>query len=143
MNSAKDEIKKALSRRVIPELRRLEFKGTFPHFRRVSNGKLNLFTFQFDKYGGGFIIEIANCNLEGYTTSWGREIKPNKITVYDLPKRKRIYANVKSDDTSTDNWYRYDRTSLEEFINIYESICDDVLSNMGFVEDYWGNGEIN
>ncbi len=143
MNSQKDEMKWALSQRVIPELRKLQFKGTFPHFRRIFEERLNLLTFQFDKYGGGFIIEIANCDAKGFTTSWGKEISLNKLTVYDLFKRKRIYSDVASNDSSTDNWYRYDRTSLKEFINIYDSICDEVLENLTLAEDYWRNGDLN
>ncbi len=81
--------KLTLSQIVIPELRKLQFKGTFPHFRRVSDRKLNLLTFQFDKYGGGFIIEIANCDAKGFTTHWEKEIPPN-ITVC-FRKRKCRY----------------------------------------------------
>jgi len=143
MITGKDEMKKALAKKVIPELRKLNFTGSFPHFRRSFEGKLNLINFQFDKYGGGFIIEVANCKADGYITSWGQTIKPNKLTVYDLNKRKRIHANPKLTDTSRDNWYRYDSTSLKELINVYESICDDVLSNMTIAIDYWKNGEVN
>lgn len=143
MDTPKDEMKLALNQIVIPELRKLQFKGTFPHFRRILDGKLNLLTFQFDKYGGGFIIEIANCDANGFTTHWGKEIPPTKLTVYDLSKRKRIYADIKSADTSINNWYRYDRTSLNQIINIYQSICNEILDNLNFAENYWRDGEVN
>jgi hypothetical protein len=143
MSLEKDKMIEALNQKVIFELRKLNFKGTFPHFRRISDGKLNVITFQFDKYGGGFVINIANCRPDGYTTPWGKEIRPNKLTVYDLPKRHRIKPNLSSTDSTTDSWYRYDMISLNEFINIYESICEDVLSDLEFAKSYWENGESN
>jgi hypothetical protein len=143
MKSDRDEMQNILNQRIVPELRKLQFKGTFPHYRRVGVDRINLLTFQFDKYGGGFIIEIANCKLGEYTTSWAKIIKPNKLTVFDLNKRKRIYSDMGSGDTSMDNWYRYDRTSLKEIINIYESVSDEVLANLVYITQYWLNGELN
>ena len=143
MSAEKDKMVAALKEKVVPRLKLLGFKGSFPHFRRILNGRLNLLSFQFDKWRGGFIIEIANCNPSGITTPWGKEIKANKVTVYDLFERKRIYADMTRDNGSIDNWYRYDRTSLNDYINVYESLCDDVLNNMSFALEYWGNGKMN
>jgi hypothetical protein len=28
-------------------------------------------TFQFDRHGGGFVIEIGQCPADGCTTHWG------------------------------------------------------------------------
>lgn len=138
MTSEKDQMKIALSQIVVPELRILRFKGTFPHFRRLSDDRLNLLSFQFNKYGGSFVIEIANCKPEGYTTSWGKKILPNKLTVFDLYKRERL-----DPQTSPDKWYHYDLISLKEVINIYESISNEVLSKLDIAKDYWLNGEMN
>jgi hypothetical protein len=50
---------KKLNDIVVPVLRQSNFKGSFPHFRRVTAERTNLLTFQFDRSGGGFVIEIA------------------------------------------------------------------------------------
>jgi hypothetical protein len=50
---------KALKGRVIPTLRQAGFTGSFPHFRRIQGERTDLITFQFDKWGGGFVIEIG------------------------------------------------------------------------------------
>nr|WP_268888411.1 DUF4304 domain-containing protein [Heyndrickxia shackletonii] len=39
----------ALKKIVVPELRERGFKGSFPHFRRIFENKIDLITFQFDK----------------------------------------------------------------------------------------------
>ena len=87
-NSSGKEMIKYLSELVIPVLRRKGFKGSFPHFRRLTSDRINLLTFQFDKYGRGFVIEIANCKVTGFTTYWGEKIQPNKLTAHDLVNRK-------------------------------------------------------
>lgn len=58
------ELKKAVVQEIkaiiVPELRRLGFKGSFPHFRRIyDDGRVDYLSYQFNKYGGSFIVEIA------------------------------------------------------------------------------------
>jgi hypothetical protein len=132
-----------LTEMVVPILRQLNFKGSFPHFRRLTADRINLLTFQFDRYGGGFVIEIANYKPENFTTSWGQKIEPNKLTAHDLNKRKRIQSNMNTENSSTDDWFRYDEKHLFEFSNIYKTICKDVLSKLDIAEEYWKNGELN
>ncbi|MED3735208.1 DUF4304 domain-containing protein [Geobacillus stearothermophilus] len=45
----------ALKKIVVPELRNRGFKGAFPHFRKQEGQLGYLLSFQFDKWGGGFI----------------------------------------------------------------------------------------
>ena len=142
-SSDRDKMNKNLNEIVVPVLRRLNFKGSFPHFRRQTTDRINLLTFQFDRSGGGFFIEIANCKLEGFTTSWGLEIKSNKVTAHDMNKRKRIQSNMKIESSWTEDWFRYDKKYLFGFGNIYRKVCKDVLSKLDIAEDYWKNGELN
>jgi hypothetical protein len=142
-NQYRDKMINTLNELVVPVLRQLSFKGSFPHFRRLSADRLNLLTFQFDKYGGGFVIEIANCKPEGYRTSWGKEIKPDKLTVHDLNIRKRIQSNIEASGSSTDDWFRYDKKPLTETGDIYQEICKDVLSKLNIAEEFWNIGELN
>jgi hypothetical protein len=135
------EMKKYLSKKVIPVLRQNGFKGSFPHFRRVLKDRINLLTFQFDRSGGGFVIEIANCSTGGLTTSWGKKIEPDKLTAHDLNTRKRIQSNMKTPDSLTDDWFRYDKKPLFGFGNIYNSVCKNVLSKLPIAEDFWANEE--
>ena len=142
-NSARKEMDKTLSELVIPVLRQKGFKGSFPHFRRLTADRINLLTFQFDRNGGGFVIEITNCQINGFTTSWGKKIEPNKLTAHDLFNRKRIQSNMDTPNSSTDDWFRYDKKYLFGFGDIYKKVCKDVLSKLDIAEDYWKNGELS
>lgn len=142
-SSNRNDMVKCLNQTVIPVLRSLNFKGSFPHFRRQTDERINLLTFQFDRTGGGFVIEIANCQPNGIITSWGLEIKPNKVTAHDVNKRKRIQSNMKTTSSLTEDWFRYDKKYLFGLGDIYKKICKDVLLRIPFAEDYWQNGEVN
>jgi hypothetical protein len=102
-----DKMKSALKRIVMPELRRQGFKGSFPHFRRIST-RVDLLTIQFDRNGGGFVLEVAESReITGFTTHWGKHIPAEKLTAWDLhpDHRKRLQPKQGS---GTDCWFRYD-----------------------------------
>jgi hypothetical protein len=80
----------ALKAIVIPHLRANGFRGTFPHFRRIDETRIDLLTFQFDKWGGGFVIEISQCPPTGHHTKWGAYIPPQKVTAHDLHPDARL-----------------------------------------------------
>lgn len=104
----------ALKRIVAPALRKLGFTGSFPHFRRLTQ-IVDLVTFQFDRNGGGFVIEVAKGDVLGSLTHWGKHIEASKLTAWDLhpDRRKRLAPDMGS---GTDSWFRYE-DSVE---------CDDV-----------------
>lgn len=68
----------ALKKMVVTYLRENGFKGAFPHFRRHNENHMDLITFQFNRYGGSFVVELAFCPAEGITTSWGEVIPPKR-----------------------------------------------------------------
>lgn len=107
MTNDREAMDTALKEAVIPELRRRGFKGSLPHFRRQAHQVVELVTFQFDKWGGGFVIEIARASSGGFVTTWGKEIPPNKVTTWDLPSswRHRIKPRQGS---GTDAWFRFE-----------------------------------
>jgi hypothetical protein len=67
MSSGRDEMIKALKSILVPLLREKGFKGSFPHFRRLLETRIDLISFFFDKYGGGFIVEIGASPVNGFT----------------------------------------------------------------------------
>ena len=83
------EMDDALNTRFVPALRRIGFKGSLPHFRRPGDGKVDLLTVQFDRHGGGFVVEISRCGIDGITTHWGKSIPATKVTAHDLLPRQR------------------------------------------------------
>jgi len=67
----RDEMISSLKSVFVPALRERGFKGSLPHFRRPMQDRIDLLTIQFDRWGGGFVIEISKCAPEGITMPWG------------------------------------------------------------------------
>jgi hypothetical protein len=105
---------KALKKGVIPYLREYGFKGSFPHFRRRNEENIDLITFQFNRYGGSFVVELTTCPKEGVTMSWGEEVPPNKVTAHDVNDRYRL----KEDKDEYETWFDYENAQCEEDLNL-------------------------
>ncbi len=118
---------------VLPEFKKIGFSGSFPHLRRITDGTICLVTFQFDGYGGGFVIEIAQTKNEPFTTYWGKVICPDKLTAHDLNERIRIHPKGLRGDSSADDWFRYDKKGI--FVhNVYDGAAKQVLKNVKLIE---------
>lgn len=137
MSLEKNEMIKSLNEFFIPELRSRNFKGSFPHFRKTENGKTNLLTFQFDRNGGGFIIELANWKEPEFITHWGKLIPLNKLTAHDLFERKRIYPNSVLEENSNQSWFRYDQNKDLDIENKFKIVSKNVTSRIPIMEEYW------
>jgi uncharacterized protein DUF4304 len=97
----------ALLEILAPALRKRGFKGSLPHFRRIHDARVDLLTVQFDRHGGGFIVEISMCGSGGVTTSWGKQIPASKVTAHDLHPNER--HRLGSPAPGVDGrWYRFD-----------------------------------
>ena len=130
---------KSLKEIFIPELRNRNFKGSFPHFRKTENGKTNLLTLQFDRNGGGFIIELANWNKSEFKTHWGKIIPLNKLTAHDLNERQRIYPNSLTEKRGTDSWFRYGKPKSDK---IYNELAQKVVERIPIMEQYWNENKV-
>jgi hypothetical protein len=123
----------ALREVVLPTLREMGFSGSFPHFRRARESQIDLLTFQFNRNGGSFLVEIACCSSEGFTTYWGEYIPPKKITAHDLhpDKRLRLRANIPQQQ---DCWFCYE----PERKGIFEDVAQSLLPLLrSIAEKYW------
>ncbi len=120
-----------IKEKVIPLLKTIGFKGSFPHFRRIKGTKLNLLTFQFDKWGGGFCIEIANGNPDG-TEKFTEFLPASKMRPYLFLYRFRLGAV----DINSDHWYRYDDDN-------YEPATSEVIKNIPIAERWFEENEVS
>lgn len=102
MNLQREQMNTALKTIVVPHLRAHQFKGSFPHFRRHRHTHIDLITFQFNRYGGSFVVECAVCPKDGVTTYWGEHIPPTKVTAHDVNERYRL----QHDD---EQWFNYEQ----------------------------------
>jgi len=124
MSVSKTDMESELRTSVIPWIRRSGFAGSFPHFRRIGDEFVDLLTFQFDRNGGGFVVEIARCPPDGIVTSGGKVIPPSKVKAWDLHpnRRRRVVAH---EAPGTDGWFRFDRKAPHELSTILLGKLDE------------------
>ncbi len=138
MSIERTEMINSLKEIVIPKLKNEGFSGSFPHYRRILPEKTNLITFQFDRNGGGFVIEIVNYDEKEFIDV-KREILPlSKLTAHHLFERQRIQPFT-FDESDTKNWFRYDN---EKFFQKYDEVSKLVLNKIPIMQEYWQLGII-
>jgi hypothetical protein len=105
--STRDDMNASLRAQLVPALRSRGFRGSLPHFQRILANRIDLLTVQFDKWGGGFVVEISRCGPQGVTTHGGKEIPPRKVTAHDVHpnQRHRLGSPAPGEDG---RWFRYD-----------------------------------
>lgn len=101
MSTERSQMIQALKQLVIPELRNLGFKGSFPHFRRVHDSAADLLVVQFNKYGGSFTIEIATLSEQEASSHWKADLSLSTATVYDAKRRARLNSRA------PDKWFSF------------------------------------
>ena len=140
MSEEHERMVKALKEIVVARLREQGFKGSFPHFRRPGEEKIDLLTFQFDKWGGGFIIEISKCPPGGITTYLGKElppdmqIPPNKVTAWHMHPSERFRLQP-GHSGSPAGWFRYDYSPGSG--DVFEKTAKEVLQFLEKAEKWW------
>jgi len=133
MSDSKEQMIVALRNSVVFVLRELKFSGSFPHFRRIQEKQIDLLTFQFNRHGGSFVVEISSCGVEGFTTAWGEKIPPNKISAHDLHPNNRIRLGSRMTG-KTVFWFSYEPFQPE----IYQAVAAKLLSMIhSEAEDFW------
>jgi len=134
MSTEREKMIETLKEHVVPVLKARGFKGSFPHFRRITDTGIHLLTFQFDKWGGSFVVEIGACSPHGVTMHWGEQIPPTKVTAHHVSRRQRLGAS----GDQTDHWFRYDKRGLLSFGDPYERAAREVLRLLDSqAETFW------
>ncbi len=87
------EIDKELKSTVVPVLRHMGFIGTYPHFRRKTEEKIDILAFQFSQWGPQFYVEIAIAPKGGVTLLDGQHFPPDTIKHNHCGLRTRIGHN--------------------------------------------------
>ena len=110
-----------LKANLVPVLRDLGFRGSFPHFRRHRGNRNELLTIQFDKYNKGkFVIELGVVPFGEFTTYFGKAIAPSKLTAHDLADRLRLGAESESGD----HWFDVKAKPVDQIALLLETKAD-------------------
>ena len=122
----------AIKEIVIPFLRQKEFKGSYPHFRREKDANLNLLTFQFSFYASKFVVEISNCPINNFETSWGKIIKSADCRVHYMGNRLRLGSKKHN----RDYWFEFENETVSG--NIYHKRANEIIEYWDEAEKWWG-----
>jgi hypothetical protein len=124
---------KALRRVVVPTLRDMGFAGAFPHFRRIRDSQIDLLTFQFNRWSGSFVAEIAFCEPAGWTDRLGRHVPPQQVRVHDITPKQRLRLGSHP-PTQADHWFRFEPDSD----SVYTDAAREALSLLRSQgENFW------
>lgn len=126
----------ALEQHVVPTLRERGFRGSFPHFRRRHAATTDLLSFQFDKWGGGFVIELAVGPAGELVTPWGARIAAARLKAIDLSSGARARLQPGSDG-STDSWFRFDDGPTGDRPARFQAVAAQVLDLLPQAEAWW------
>jgi hypothetical protein len=90
---------------------------------------IELLTFQFDKWGGGFVVEIARSSIDGFTMPWGEHIPAKKLTAHHLHpnSRKRIGPH---EVDGVETWFRFEDGNVSQ-------TAQDFLEQLPLAESWW------
>lgn len=94
------------------DLRPRGFTGSLPHLRRRSSERIELVSVQHHSAGGSFVVEVASCGPDGYTTSWGKHIEPGKMTARDIPTPRPRLGSPSFPEFG-DHWFVYGPRNYE------------------------------
>lgn len=122
---------------MVPRLRDSGFTGSLPHFRRVLPDRTDLLSVQFDKWGGGFVVEISRAPQGDFQTPWGETVEPRRLTAHHLPPDERLRLGAK---VGGDHWFRYDRGWFRRrpsFDELTEQVCELLVTQ---AEPWWDAG---
>src|SRR3954466_3860924 len=101
----------ALRATVIPHLRQLGFAGTLPHFRRKRNGRHELLSIMFNKYGGSFYVEAGAMSwqryieLQRHCAEAGKELPESKLDIGHCAWDQRVRLGPSTLHPDSDHWF--------------------------------------
>jgi hypothetical protein len=131
----REDMNGALRRFVVPLLRQRGFTGSFPHLCRVVNNRIDLLTFQFDKWGGGFVVEVATSGVDGVTQPWGDKIPPGRVKAHDIHPKQRL--RLGNSGPGEDQWFRYDTGKTAE------AVAQEVVALLTQAEAWWERTDVS
>ena len=122
-------MKTALKKTVVPELRANGFKGSFPHFKRISGPKTHFLSFQFFSKSQNFYIVVANVSDVDSALVKAWNIPPEKANALHLYEQFRLSFQPRGQEWQY--WAELIRTRNPD---IFDSIALNVIPWIDQVE---------
>ena len=112
----RERMKKYVLSNVVPMLLGNGFTGMYPHYRKIDGNCIELITFQTNKWGGSFTVEVSAIFPHAKDSNCAHDtIEAEKVTVWDTNNRYRLKGMY-------DGWFHYNDLYAKRIF--------------GFVKDY-------
>lgn len=102
--SQAQKMKSALNKLVIPKLLEQGLEGKYPHYKKIYDDRIELLSFQTNKWGNSFTVEVSTVFLPSSNRDSnviGSEIPPiEELNVWNTNNRYRL-------DGTFDGWFYY------------------------------------
>ncbi len=162
--SQSQKMKSALNKLVIPKLLERGFEGKYPHYKKIYDDRIELLSFETNKWGNSFTVEISTVFLPSSKRNNNFCDSKNKdydnATVWDTNYRFRLkgmfdgwfyYTDVYEENIFSKPTYNavsetkaktYVPQRHEKFVQkaddeLYAKICDEVNRQMEEAYKWW------
>lgn len=127
----REKVNREIKSVIVPELRNLNFKGSFPHFRRIfDNGKVDYLSFQFNRYGGSFVIELAVAYP--YEGKKGNFYYWDEVTPEFIKKSNYGYTNKRFRiEPRKGEWFEFDEQNYQQIVELALQL---IMKHIGYFD---------
>jgi hypothetical protein len=127
MTIHREQMMTALTAVFVPVLRQRGFVGSFPHFRRKLDQRIDFLNVQFNRYGGSFCLNIGQTGPDGLEDPDWPDLSLAATTVGHLRYRSRVGKGFLAKQ-----WFEFGPKSQYSLkparpVSFYESIAADAV----------------
>ena len=130
---------KALAADFVPVLRERGFVGSFPHFRRKLDQRIDFLNVQFNRHGGRFCLNIGQTGPDGLEDPNWPELSLAATTVGHLRYRSRVAKGFLAKQ-----WFEFgpesdDSSKPAKPVSFYERVAADAVRAFEKDGERWFN----
>lgn len=125
----------ALKEVLVPEINKMGFTGSFPHFRKKENEIMGFPSIQFNRYGGSFVLEVGKTKKE-YLWGVEEETPFEKLHHGHTGYRRRIHPK----EIKGDYWYSYEKFNND---NEFRELAKSIIPLLPQIEEFLQNGKFS
>lgn len=127
MTAHRELMMAALKDSFVPTLRRKGFVGSFPHFRRKLDERIDFVMVQFAREGGRFCLNIGQTGPDGLQDPAWPELTLAETTVGHLRHRSRVGRGFLAEQWFDFGPRSYDPQKAVEPPAYYQAIASDAI----------------
>lgn len=125
---------KTLKSFVVPEIKALNYSGSFPHFRRERDGRFEFVSFQFNRHGGSFVLECGFATPHDLP-DFAKKLQFEKLTSGNAHPDNRLRITPKTSVTE-DFWFAYSEFKEEKQ---FENLAKSLIPLLPNIEKFFRN----